>query len=138
MKDQADFITVAVPLPLHTLFTYSVPEHLAARTAVGKRVLVPFGRRRITGYDCGPGRPDETYTVKPILDVLDEDPLFPESMLPYFQWIADYYMHPLGEVIQTALPGGLSPAEFTLYQLSEAGRKALEQQVGGELICSVW
>jgi primosomal protein N' (replication factor Y) len=120
---------VAVPLPIHRAFTYRVPRHLHDAVETGMRVLVPFGRRRITGYALGPSqRPPEVQTVKDIADVLDETPLFPKSMVPFFRWVADYYLHPLGEVIQTALPGGLSPAEFTLYQLSEAGRKALEHR----------
>ncbi|MEJ2153901.1 MAG: primosomal protein N' [Desulfobacteraceae bacterium] len=117
---------VAVPLPIHHAFTYRIPRHLRGAIQPGMRVLVPFGRRRLTGYALGmPQRLPEVETVKEIADVLDETPLFPESMVGFFRWVADYYLHPLGEVIQTALPGGLSPAERPLYRLSDSGRKAL-------------
>jgi primosomal protein N' (replication factor Y) len=123
-----DLMDVAVPLPIHHAFTYRIPPRLRGAVEAGMRVLVPFGRRRITGYALGPPQgPPVVQTVKDIADVLDERPLFPHSMVPFFRWVADYYLHPLGEVIQTALPGGLSPAERTLYQLSDVGRKALVQ-----------
>lgn len=127
-------IDVAVPLPVHHPFTYRVPPNLRDAAVPGKRVLVPFGRRLITGYAVGctkeaPG----VQTVKDIADVLDETPLFPESQVPFFRWVANYYLHPLGEVIQTALPGGLTLSEQALYQLSDEGRKALKlNQVKGE------
>jgi primosomal protein N' (replication factor Y) len=119
---------VAVPMPVHQTFSYCVPQHLIASVAVGKRVLVPFGRRRVSGYVLGPtAKKPDAIQVKAILDVLDEAPLFPPSMIPFFQWVADYYLHPLGEVIQTALPSGLTVAELSHYQLAEAGRQVLMQ-----------
>jgi len=123
-------IAVAVTLPLHPVYTYSVPANLADLASAGKRVLVPFGNRRITGYVCGPGEPDENYTVKPILDVLDEEPLFPESMLPFFTWTAEYYVHPLGEVIKTALPGGLNIYDVAAFAITDRGRSVLESGAG--------
>ncbi len=117
---------VAVPLPLHQTFTYRVPVHLADAAAPGKRVLVPFGRRRITGYVLGhPKRPPKISKIRNIADFLDERPLFPETMVPFFRWVADYYLHPIGEVIQTALPGGLVLAERSLYRLSDSGRSVI-------------
>jgi len=128
MTQQLQHIAVAVTLPLHPLYTYSVPADLADLLSTGKRVLVPFGNRRITGYVCGPGPVDETYPVKPILDVLDEEPLFPESMLPFFTWTAEYYVHPLGEVIKTALPGGLNIYDVAAFAISARGRAALDEE----------
>lgn len=98
---------------------------------VGKRVLVPFGHRRLTGYILGnAAQVPQSTPIKNILDVLDDAPLFPETMVPFFQWVANYYMHPLGEVIQTALPGGLNVVEHSLYRLSDTGRDML---VNGKL-----
>ncbi len=126
MTGQMKYIAVAVTLPLHPMYTYSVPEALVDLAVAGKRVLVPFGKRRITGYICGPGQPDETHTIRPISEVLDQAPLFPENMLPFFQWAADYYMHPLGEVIKTALPGGLNVYDVATFSITEKGRAALD------------
>lgn len=126
-----NLVDVAIPAPVYHAFTYLVPAELQSAIAVGKRVLVPFGHRRLTGYVLGPAtqNPDKT-TIKSVLDVLDEKPLFPETMIPFFKWIADYYFHPLGEVIQTALPGGLTVAEFSHYELTSKGQDML---VGGQL-----
>lgn len=133
MTQQVRYIAVAVTLPLHPVYTYSVPDNQADLVSAGKRVLVPFGKRRITGYVCGPGQPDETYTVKPILDVLDEEPLFPESMLPFFTWTAEYYVHPLGEVIKTALPGGLTIYDVAAFALTDQGRAAVEKEAAADV-----
>lgn len=119
-----ELIEVAVPVPVYDSYTYRVPEPMQPMVAVGKRVLVPFGRRKLTAYVMGPAGqiPDHVKKIKPIVDVLDDHPLFSVAMADLFRWIAEYYIHPLGEVVQAALPSGLTVAEQTLYQLSESGR----------------
>jgi primosomal protein N' (replication factor Y) (superfamily II helicase) len=128
MNEKANYITVAVTLPLHPVYTYSVPSDLVDLAVAGTRVLVPFGKRLVTGYICGPGQPDEIHAIKPVRDVLDEEPLFPESMVPFFQWVAEYYLHPLGEVIKTALPGGLNVYDVVNFYITEQGSAALDEQ----------
>ena len=124
-------LDVAIPLPVHHAFTYRVPDDLHGAVGVGKRVLVPFGRRRLTGYVLGfASQVPKAAAVKSILDVLDDRPLFPEAMVPFFLWVANYYLHPIGDVIQTALPSGLTVAELSIYRLTEAGRSMLK---GGKL-----
>jgi primosomal protein N' (replication factor Y) (superfamily II helicase) len=100
-------IDVAVPLHLDTTFHYRVPPELVPGVRTGVRVLVPFGRRTLTGYILG----TVTATgeeVKDILAVLDPEPLFNAEELEFFRWAAGYYLHPLGEVIKTALPAGIN------------------------------
>ena len=108
---EAQYIEVAVALPIAGTFTYSVPDGLSDAILPGIRVLVPFGRRRVTGYVIGPTEPIDDRQMKPILKVLDDHAMYPASMLPFFQWLSDYYKHPLGEVIRQALPAGLSPSD---------------------------
>ena len=103
------FIEVILPLPLDGFFTYSVPQKLAEKVKPGVRVLVPFGQKKTyvgivvkPGDDVAPG-----FTVKDILDVLDEKPILLDSQLKLWQWIAEYYMSPIGEVYKAALPSGL-------------------------------
>jgi primosomal protein N' (replication factor Y) len=120
-------VSVAVALPVHDTFSYSIPAHLAPHASPGKRVLVPFGRRTVTGYLIGPaGEPNKTdpLEIKHILDVLDDAPLFPVTMIPFFKWIAAYYMHPLGQVINTALPAGLNLSDIAILTVGEAGIQA--------------
>jgi len=87
---------------------------------------VPFGGRRTTGYMLGRiSSGGEGYQI--ILDILDETPLFPAGMIPLFRWTAEYYKHPLGAVIQTALPGGLDRSESAAWTITEEGRGRLEE-----------
>ena len=118
-------IEVAVALPVSGTFTYAVDQPQAAPVAAGQRVLVPFGRRRVTGYVLGEAAADQQLKIKPILDLLDEVPFFPPTMIPFFRWIADYYLHPIGDVIRTALPAGVNVTETAVCTLTEAGRAAL-------------
>jgi len=122
---KTDYIDVSVPLPLNQTFVYKVPEHLREQCNVGMRVLVPFGRRRITGYVLGEQESEGRFKAKKILDVLDDHPLFPPSQIPFFAWVAEYYIHPLGEVIKTALPAGLDRQDVSFVFVTDAGRKAL-------------
>lgn len=101
-------VEVAVPLPLDTTFHYRVPVHLADRIKPGIRVFVPFGRRKLTAYVLCIGTPPEGQQLKDLLDILDPEPLWTEAELTFFQWVADYYLHPLGEVLKTALPTGIN------------------------------
>ncbi len=118
-------IEVAVAMPVHGTFTYRVPEGLARQASAGTRVLVPFGRRRATGYVLGPATSTDRTDIKLIMDVLDECPVFPGTMIPFFRWAADYYKHPLGQVIETALPGGLTVSESAVFSTTESGRSAM-------------
>jgi len=127
MVEFSTYIDVAVPLPVHRPYTYGVPEHLVDQASPGKRVLVYFGKRRVTGFILERRKKPEDKHIKPVLDILDPKPLFPPSMIPFFRWIAEYYIHPIGEVIRTALPGGLTAADRTEISLTERGRHALEQ-----------
>ena len=68
-------VEVAIPLPLEGSFHYQVPERLVPLAVPGKRVLVPFGRRKITGYLLGEAEPSGA-ELKEVLEVLDDEPLF--------------------------------------------------------------
>ncbi|MGD8992435.1 MAG: primosomal protein N' [Desulfobacterales bacterium] len=128
---------VAVALPVHQTFTYSAPSSLRPFIAAGKRVLVPFGQRRITGYIMGTAAETETAEIKHILDVLDQEALFPSSMIPFFKWIADYYKHPIGDVIKNALPGGLTLYDYVALSITTEGKAALREKTVTSLQRSV-
>ncbi len=119
-------VEVAVALPVEKTYIYDIPEALSLLADIGKRVMVPFGNRKVTGYILGPASStDEEKEIKPIADVLDETPLFPREMIPFFNWIASYYMHPIGEVIKGALPSGLNLYERVSVELTEKGKNHL-------------
>jgi len=125
MKSDSGYIEAAVAVPVFQTFTYRTPETLADLVSTGKRVLIPFGRRRITGYVLGPGQSFDQTEVKSVLDVLDEQPLYPSAMVPFFRWISDYYKYPLGEVVKNALPGGLNVRDYAMVSLTADGQTAL-------------
>jgi primosomal protein N' (replication factor Y) len=122
-------LEVAVALPVYHTFTYSVPPFLIPFIEAGKRVLVPFGQRRITGYIMGSATETEPAEIKHILDVLDQESLFPSSMIPFYQWIADYYKHPIGDVIKNALPGGLTLYDYAALSITAEGKTALRGKI---------
>ncbi len=103
---------VAVPVPLRRTFVYEIPNRLG-RVAPGCRVLVPFGRRRITGYVVEPFQGDEepAFGIKAAIQLLDEEPAIPGDLLSFLVEAADYYLHPVGEVMRAALPPGIDPLE---------------------------
>ena len=104
------FVDVILPLPLDGFFTYSVPQPWGEQVKIGLRVLVPFGRNKtyvgiVAKTHKGP-LPSEVQ-IKAVLQVLDSSPILFDTQLRLWQWIADYYMSPVGEVYKAALPSGL-------------------------------
>ena len=103
------FVNVILPLPLDGVFTYSVPQSLEEQVKMGVRVLVPLGKNKTyVGIisEIHEKKP-EGYQTKDILQVLDSFPILLDTQLRLWQWIADYYLSPIGEVYKAALPAGL-------------------------------
>ena len=102
-----NYADVILPVPLTGLFTYSVPEGMAV--SIGVRVLVTFGRsKKYMGIVAGlHNNKPEGYEVKPIAQVMDAESIVTDNQLKLWNWIADYYMSPIGEVYKAALPSGL-------------------------------
>jgi primosomal protein N' (replication factor Y) (superfamily II helicase) len=127
------YVEVALPLPLPRTFTYRVPPGLGAQARPGARVLVPFaGRERIGWIDrvaeAVEGADPEK--VKPVVAVLDQRPSVTPAILRLCRWIADYYLAPLGIVLRTALPAGLtdSSTDYVLLTGGGAPGRDLTQQ----------
>ncbi|HRO26621.1 MAG TPA: primosomal protein N' [Luteimonas sp.] len=124
---------VALPLPLPRLFDYASPAGTAMpEDAVGRRVRVPFGPRELVGVvaSAGPPAPDSP-ELRPILDLLDDQPLLHGELLASLRWLVRYTHAPLGEVLATALPAALRRGEplpdthAWAWRLTEAGATAL-------------
>jgi primosomal protein N' (replication factor Y) len=97
---------VALPLPLHRRFTYRL-EGDQTIPAPGARVVVGFGRRRLVGFAIGPvEQAPEGVRVRPILEVLDAGPVLSETEWRLAQWMARYYVAPLGLVARLFYPPG--------------------------------
>ncbi len=130
---QKTYIDVAVAVPVYKTYTYAVSEPLSSMISIGKRVLVPFKSRKVTGYILGDSQPDNKFKTKLILDVLDHEPLFPESMVKFFKWVADYYIHPIGEIIQGALPSGINIFDFSVVSATRKGNEEIRKNTESSL-----
>ncbi|NGY06454.1 primosomal protein N' [Solimonas terrae] len=126
-------VTVAVPVPLYRGFDYLLPASLAAGARPGVRVRVPFGRRKLCGVIVRAPfeRVDDSQDYRPLDAVLDDAPLLGAELLALCEWAAEYYRHPLGEVIAAALPGSLKHGDAAVlhrpqrWQLTPDGQQAL-------------
>lgn len=137
-------VLVAVPVPIDQLFTYSVPDEIDS-VPFGVRVIVPFGRRTLTGVvvDVEPG-PKEIPHLKPISRVIDDTPLFDRDYLELARWVSTNYLSPLGEVLSAMLPsarrgkelpeltGDEPETEGGSIVLSEEQRNAIDRIVAAE------
>ena len=106
------YVDVILPLPLPGLFTYSVPKGMEGKVVFGKRLLVPLGKSKkyiamaVKRHDVKPA-----FGVKPIEQVLDEEPTLLPQQYRLWSWIGEYYMSPLGDVYNAAFPAGLKSTE---------------------------
>ncbi|RYU96076.1 replication restart helicase PriA [Emticicia agri] len=114
------FADVILPVPIPRMFTYRVPRHFAADIKIGARVIVQFGRNRVVTAVVGKihTKPPEKYQAKYILELLDIDPLITPAQLWLFEWIAEYYMCCIGEVMNVAVPSGLKVSSQSRMQLN--------------------
>ena len=112
------FVDVLLPLPVAALFTYRVPVEMEPMMAFGKRVIVPFGRSKLYAALIVRVHTDPPQAVaKYVLDVVDARPVISEKQYALWQWMADYYMCTLGEVMACALPSALKLASETKIKL---------------------
>lgn len=106
------YVDVILPLPLEGTFTYSVPEPMVAQVRMGVRVLVPLGRSKtytVMAVRLHSEKPE--FETRPIIQVIDAEPVLIEQQLHLWQWISTYYMSPIGDVFKAALPAGLKAEE---------------------------
>ena len=100
---------VALPGPLQTLFTYAVPgdEFGDVPVQAGMRVTVPLGKGQRMGVLWTPAEKEADWVIKPVLSVLDDEPLLDDELLACLGWAADYYHFPLGETVLAAMAPSL-------------------------------
>ena len=143
------YVDVILPLPLEGVFTYGVPEEWAGRVAVGMRVQVPLGVRNTytamvsAVYDECPPRTTadgKAVDIRNIVGMPDDSPVLLPSQLRLWQWIADYYLSPLGDVYKAALPAGLKqedgyrPRTETYIRLTEPFRTERAMHVALDML----
>jgi primosomal protein N' (replication factor Y) len=124
---------VALDTPLKRLFDYLPPESTLFEAPIepGVRVRVPFGRQKLVGIvmEAAASSDIPVEKLKPILEVLDPRPVLDTAALELLRWAAEYYHHPIGEVLSTALPkamrmGAAAEAHEERWTVTPDGREA--------------
>jgi primosomal protein N' (replication factor Y) len=129
------FCNVALPVPLRTTFTYAVPEAMRGQVQAGSRVLVPFRKKSLIGVvaemtECAP----EGTQVREVSKVLDLLPALTPKLIELGQWIAGYYLAPIGEVFRAMLPPVTEIALKRQIVLTEAGKSLAAQLKEGSTL----
>lgn len=126
MSGLAVFVEVIIPRPLAGTFTYRVPRAMEDQVLAGKRVVVPFGKRKLyTGIIAEVhDRPPTHHQAKYIEELLDDAPVVFGHQLKFWDWMRQYYMCHLGDVMNAAIPSGL--------KLSSETRLAIHPDYYGE------
>jgi len=127
------FVEVILPLAIAINYTYRVPFEMNSQVAIGKRVVVQFGKSKMyTAIIANIGNQAPLkYEAKYILDILDNEPVVNTGQLRFWHWMADYYLCHIGEVMNAALPSALKLASETriiLNKESELDRTALNDR----------
>ncbi len=126
------YVEVAVPVPLRKLFTYALPPALVSRVSPGVRVAVPFGGRKLAGFVVREiEAPPVATRIKALASVLDERAIFPPELFEFLVSAADYYLHPLGDVLRSAAPPLATKA---LSELRDTGFLGEAEVLPGRLI----
>jgi primosomal protein N' (replication factor Y) len=122
----ARYCEVAVPVPLRRTFVYAVPEALREAVMPGSRVLVPFGRKMLVGVVLRMAEEAPRHIpIKNVQRTLDALPALPEKLVELGEWVAKYYVAPVGEVFRAMLPPVVEVRAVRHVVLTAAGRGAL-------------
>src|SRR5205814_9586143 len=121
-----EFCDVAVPLPLEGVFTYRIGSN-GSEPVVGGRVLVPFRNERLAGVVTRLHDTPPAVQTKMLIDVLDRQPVLEADLLHLGEWIAQYYLAPIGEVLRGMLPLTADVKRAHVYSITDLGREVLFQ-----------
>jgi primosomal protein N' (replication factor Y) len=128
------YCNVALPVPLRTLFTYYIPDHLREIVHPGTRVLVPFRKKSLIGVVIDlPATAPQATKIRDITKAIDHTPALTPKLIELGQWIANYYLAPVGEVFRAMLPPPTEIRTQRLIAITSAGRDAASSLSGGEL-----
>ncbi|MBM3786060.1 MAG: primosomal protein N' [Acidobacteria bacterium] len=126
------FCEVSLPVPLDPSFTYELPLSLRHRVQIGARVVVPFGKRTLTGVVIGLHSNPPRNKTRAVEKLLDEEPVLDTALLRLGKWIAGYYCAPLGEVLRSMAPTTAETTRSKIYALTDYGRDVVRQSLFGE------
>ena len=139
-------IPVAIPGPLDQIFTYQYDRELKP----GVRVLVPFRNRQVIGVvvvkdqdvpvlgNIDPkdpktkGSPPPKVKIRVVTTVLDQEPIYSQSLLNLAGWMSSYYLHPLGDVLRTMLPASMTKVTKEEVVVTPDGQAAMASPLSPE------
>ena len=127
------YCEIALPVPLDRTFTYAVRE--GQRPQRGARVIVPFRNEKLIGIVTALNAPVPiNFEVRYLEAVLDEDgePLLSDHLMKLGEWIAQYYLAPLGEVLRGMLPLMAEVRRIVYYRITDLGRDVLARMLEDE------
>jgi len=99
----SSIIEVAIPVPLHNTFDYLCDQ----KVSIGARVKVPFGKKQVTAIVLSHKKKSDFDKLRSVEEILDQEALLSKEILDFLFWSSNYYHHPLGEVLSSALPKNL-------------------------------
>src|SRR5580658_6795438 len=125
------YCEVALPVPLDRTFTYAVQDGQHPRR--GARVIAPFRNEKLIGVVTGlsDAAPSD-FETRSIEAVLDDAPLLSDHLLALAEWIAEYYLAPLGEVLRGMLPLTAEVRRTVYYRITDLGRDVLAGSLDGD------
>jgi primosomal protein N' (replication factor Y) (superfamily II helicase) len=122
------YCEVALPVPLHSTFTYAVPASFDGQSLVGRRAVVPFGKRAMIGVGIAESdRPPNVVQVKEIAELMDHLPALPPKLIELGHWISRYYLAPIGEAFRAMLPPEIELRHSRVFSLTDSGRAYLRE-----------
>ncbi len=125
------YCEVALPVPLDRVFTYAVREGQLPQR--GARVVVPFRNEKLIGVVTGLNdKAPAEFEMRYLEAVLDDEPLLSDSLLALAEWMAQYYLAPLGEVLRGMLPLMAEVRRTVYYRITDLGRDVLAACADGE------
>ncbi|HPQ08803.1 MAG TPA: primosomal protein N' [Bacteroidia bacterium] len=127
------YVDVILPLSIPYTYTYSVDDSLFPFVSVGKRVVVQFGSKKFYSAIVTKihQEPPKDYAVKSIEYVLDEEPCVLEYQIKFWEWLSEYYLARIGDVMNAALPAGLKIESISTIQINSDF--AIDKKVFDEL-----
>ena len=111
------YAELLLQLPYEASYSYLVPDSLEEKASFGKRAVVPFGKRRMTGFIIGisDSRPDGDFELKAIERVIDDEPVFTPALLDLARWMRNMYFAPAGQSLSMMIPSGRKESEVSPF-----------------------
>jgi primosomal protein N' (replication factor Y) (superfamily II helicase) len=139
---EPEFAEVALPLPIRHNFTYRLPQQIRPLVKPGARIVVPFGKRKLTGYVVGlhhefketpeVGEAD----IKDVIELVDDEPMVTPEIMELAKWTAEYYAASWGEILKATLPAGINVGVEQYISITEKGR--IELSTAGNRKLTKW